>query len=448
MNTSFPKTYLQQMIVPHPTQSQVLVERNGNGWRLPALSTVDKSASLAEIESAVWQSFGLRVQILQEAARQEIATSHQIVITYLVENLSEHWLPTATLRWIGGDALGEFEFVDAAQQIATLETLTELADHQLPSTRAASARPDWRRRAEAWIHSELAQLERPPTGPIRLVKNWLLSCLLSVPTAQGTIYFKATHGSSLMVNEAAMSRSLAAHYPYAVPMPLAVHPEISWMLLEDFGKEVGWDAPVSVRMDALRSFARLQRASATDVETLLALGCIDRGLERLAEQIDPLVYDDEMLAYLAPDQQQKLHAGADRLKAMCAELASYHVPPTLVHGDLHMSNVARPAEDYLFFDWSDACITHPFLDMIDILHERDPALQTQLRDGYLAEWTAYESPERLLAMWQLAYPLCALHQAVSYRAILQNTEQRCKAELAGAMPFWFGQILQALQDAA
>ncbi len=42
------------------------------------------------------------------------------------------------------------------------------------------------------------------------------------------------------------------------------------------------------------------------------------------------------------------------------------------------------------------CIAHPFLDMIDILHEKDAALQVRLRDAYLAEWTAYEPIERLL----------------------------------------------------
>ena len=112
---------------------------------------------------------------------------------------------------------------------------------------------------------------------------------------------------------------------------------------------------------------------------------------------------------------------------------------------MHMSNVAAREEGYLFFDWSDACITHPFLDMISILHEADPELQNRLRDGYLALWTAYEPLDRLLEMWELAYVLCALHQAVSYQAIIANCEDACKYEMDWAMPFWFGKILDALQ---
>src|SRR5690606_4954923 len=123
----------------------------------------------------------------------------------------------SNLRWIGIDELAQVSFVDKAQQTAVCATLNELASGQTPTLRAPSARPGWRHQAEAWIHSELTRLERPPSGPITLVKNWLLSCLLKVPTAQGTIYFKATHGSALMVNEAAMTYRLAERYPHAVP---------------------------------------------------------------------------------------------------------------------------------------------------------------------------------------------------------------------------------------
>jgi aminoglycoside phosphotransferase (APT) family kinase protein len=151
-----------------------------------------------------------------------------------------------------------------------------------------------------------------------------------------------------------------------------------------------------------------------------------------------------MLAYIDEEKQRQLQAAAPRLRQMCAELDQYRAPATLMHGDMHMGNVAHRGNGYLFFDWTDACIAHPFLDMIDIVHERDVAVQTRLRDSYLKEWLAYEPMDRLLEMWKLAYPLCALHQAVSYRYILANTEERCKYELNWAMPFWFGKILESL----
>ncbi|HMN30441.1 MAG TPA: phosphotransferase, partial [Caldilineaceae bacterium] len=242
------------------------------------------------------------------------------------------------------------------------------------------------------------------------------------------------------------TQALAGLFPGALPTPIALEPGQDWMLLADFGPEVGWGAPVETREAVLRSFARLQIASAGRVDELLALGCVDRRLTRLADQIDPLFHDAEMVDYLDEEQQRRLPATADRLKVLCDCLAHYRVPATLMHGDMHMSNVARRADDFLFFDWSDACITHPFLDMIEILHEREQEAQMRLCDSYLAQWTDYDPMERLLEMWKMAYPLCALHQAVSYQAILANTEDACKTELAWAIPHWFSKILTALDE--
>ncbi|MBI1880332.1 MAG: phosphotransferase [Chloroflexi bacterium] len=52
------------------------------------------------------------------------------------------------------------------------------------------------------------------------------------------------------------------------------------------------------------------------------------------------------------------------LKARCDQLAGYSVPQTLVHGDLHTGNVALVEGKLLFFDWTDACVTHPFFDVM------------------------------------------------------------------------------------
>ena len=95
-------------------------------------------------------------------------------------------------------------------------------------------------------------------------------------------------------------------------------------------------------------------------------------------------------------------------RAICAELARYAVPSTLVHGDLHLGNVARLAGRYLFFDWTDGCVAHPFFDTISIFQTkqaRDPGVQARLRDSYLGVWAGYESIERLREAWTLAKPL-------------------------------------------
>jgi aminoglycoside phosphotransferase (APT) family kinase protein len=151
------------------------------------------------------------------------------------------------------------------------------------------------------------------------------------------------------------------------------------------------------------------------------------------------------MAGVTAEQRERLRAAGPALKELCARLAASRVPATLVHGDLHLANVAQSAAGYLFFDWCDAAVSHPFLDMSDILHEADPDIRARLRDSYLAVWTDYEPLDRLEDLWRMAHPLCALHQAVSYRSLIRHTEPRNRPDLAWAMPFWAEQILSSLK---
>jgi hypothetical protein len=68
--------------------------------------------------------------------------------------------------------------------------------------------------------------------------------------------------------------------------------------------------------------------------------------------------------------------------------------------------VARGPQGYRFFDWTDACVAHPFLDLPTIRRgtsfageevEAELRLRLLLRDAYLAEWASFEPPDRLVA---------------------------------------------------
>jgi hypothetical protein len=241
-------------------------------------------------------------------------------------------------------------------------------------------------------------------------------------------------------------RGLSRFYPDHIPTPLSIDEQRRWMLLADFSPVIGWDAPVEVREEMLRVYGELQRDAASRLDDLLVMGCLDRRLDRLAVQVDPLLEDTVTLAsQLDAAEIKRLRALAPRLKALCAELASYAVPPTLVHGDLHLDNVARPAGSYLFFDWTDGCVAHPFFDTISIFEVEDPHVQVRLRDSYLGVWADYEPIERLLEAWALAKPLCALHQAVSYQHIVASLEDTNKPELAWGLPYWLRKLLQSLE---
>jgi Ser/Thr protein kinase RdoA (MazF antagonist) len=150
------------------------------------------------------------------------------------------------------------------------------------------------------------------------------------------------------------------------------------------------------------------------VDVLLELGCHDRRLERLSGQAATLAADAAALGGLTDAERAQFRVALPRLQAMCAALAACGIPQTLVHGDLHLHNVAGRAGHQQFFDWTDACVSHPFFDLISVFDDEDCARQVQLRDAYLGVWSDDAPVERLLEAWALARLLSDLHQAISY----------------------------------
>ena len=274
------------------------------------------------------------------------------------------------------------------------------------------------------------------TAPLEIVRNWSLSYVLRAKTGHGDYYFKTVAKLPLFVNEARFVKTLAGLFPQAVLTPTAVQTEQDWMLLPALERIINWDAPLPQRKVFLRRFAWLQRSAVAHEETLLAAGCLDRRLQWMQAQIAPLIQADICQEALNEDEVVALIGQIPRLQAVCSVLAEAPVPQTLVHGDLHGGNVGRQNGKIFFFDWTDACLSHPFFDMVDIFYEEDTAVQTQLRDAYLSEWTAFAAISELLKIWNLAEIGAAIHHAISYWQILVNIEPRARGELEHMLPFW------------
>jgi len=168
----------------------------------------------------------------------------------------------------------------------------------------------------------------------------------------------------------------------------------------------------------------------------------------LAGQIEPLLNDSTALAGLEADQIERLRAQGSRLVEMCAQLATAAIPPTLAHGDLHPGNIARAPGGYRFFDWTDGCIAHPFLDLVTVKDAAEYALGheawTSLRESYLALWSDYEPLDRLRALWLIAEPLGYLHDAISYQHIVEALEPASRWEVDGVVAFLLEKVLACL----
>jgi hypothetical protein len=134
----------------------------------------------------------------------------------------------------------------------------------------------------------------------------------------------------------------------------------------------------------LPRYAELQLALASRVARFLALGVPDERLAGLAHQFQRALDDDDLLFIgrpggITPDELVRLRDAVRLVSSMCSDLAAVGIPETLQHDDFHDGQVFVRDGRYLFLDWGDSCVSHPFHTMVVTL--RVLAWQQDLRPG-------------------------------------------------------------------
>ena len=440
------------IIVACPQDGGVVLIRGGRRWTLPnfAPQTTD-ARQVDHINAEMRRMLGLDTVTLR-CAQSRIGDDERDswrVFVALARNSDSPLLPSA--RWVAQSDLRSTEFTPPNLADAVNAWFAERDNP--PLKRAPWHSAAWFDGALDWIHARLDTLGMPAIAPVRQLRAWGLSCAMRVATAGGDVYFKAA--PPFMAHEGRVMQAVAERYPALLPPPLAVDAQRGWLLMPDYGDDMLHKSPDIARWEtALRLFARMQAEQAARTQDWLALGCPDRGLGRMVDLIDPLIMSSTRLldgkSYgLSADEIDRLRALSMRLKLMCARLAQYVMPQTLVHGDLG-GNILMNNGGYVFFDWTDACISHPFFDMATISGayfdesalKLDASTDDRLRDAYLDAWTAHEPRERLIEAFEAAKPLGALHQAMTYMWILTNIAEDERAELESGLAHWLRNLLR------
>ena len=244
------------------------------------------------------------------------------------------------------------------------------------------------------------------SGTIEQRKHWSISAILRVPTTAGDLWFKQVPG--FMAHEAGVLRWLSALRPGAVPEVVAVGPD--WSIMRAFPpprEEPEIDNPFGL-------LASLQQEAAARLDELLALGCPDRRTPSFLRDLEALA---DRADILEPEQRAALVDAIPALEHRCGRLDDGPVPPSLVHGDLHAGNWTRGTDgQWLIFDWTDACVAHPFVDL-GLLPIRDERLREARLRSYVDTWGVGSGAAPLL---RAAVPVAAGHHAVSYQRIVDG----------------------------
>ena len=318
--------------------------------------------------------------------------------------------------------------------------------------------PDWLEQATDWIQTQLAASGWPTTGPVELMHQRPWSAVARVSTADGTVYFKAL--APAYQYEVALTQALARWRPDCTVRLLGVDLERGWMLSADAGVTLrsadGSPAQIEHWLEVLPLYVELQTEMAGRVPDLLGLGTPDRRLATLPDQYNQLLEATEDLRIgmdpgLTPEEYQQLRDLRPRFAAWCEQLASYGLPETLTHEEIHDPNVLVRDDRYTFIDWSDSSVAHPFFTMLVTIRAAAHRLKlaefgpemTRLRDVYLEPWTTFATRRELLAAFDLAYRLGMANRALSWHYDWRSLAERHREPYADAVPGWLQDFLNA-----
>jgi hypothetical protein len=410
-------------LIPDISGTRVLAVPAGEGiWTLPSFEHDGDwfawaSAAIARRASVY---FGIPMTALRE---HSLAGCH----IYELEIQAREWTPPAGTRWIARSDLSETALEPPELSSVFHAWFAEQETGVIPRLRPPWERRGWYEEAARWILSECARLGHTPSGPIEQLKAaWSLSSILRVRTSAGALYFKADFAKP--PSEPAVIAALARRWPHNVPDMVAADHDRGWMLMRDFGARALDDEPFTRWQAANRTFSAIQVACSIDLEPWWRLGCPDLRIPALVTYMDRLLGDPAALRIgepggLTEPEARRLRELAPRSHAMWDELAAIPVPASIVQQDFRHNNLVVSGSSYLFYDWSDTVIGHPFfaccrfLDYVqyDLNQRRRLSVEERKRrivDAYLQPWTRILGQADLKRAFDLARRLNPIYVAI------------------------------------
>lgn len=322
----------------------------------------------------------------------------------------------------------------------------------------------WREQAHDWLDESLAVAGLARRGAIATVKRAPWSQVVRIPTTAGPVWFKANVPT--LGQEAALLARLAQLAPGSVPTPLAVEPELGWLLLPDRGptlRTLGRDGDPDTWMELAGQWSAVVRGLAPHSAELEGLGVprfdpADAGgylVDRIAELAGLPATD---AAHLTTADADRLRTVVDTVSRAGEQLTGLHLPLTLWHNDLHTNNVFAPdaAGRLTYFDLGDALIGTPLAELLIPLrfltHARggelsvhtDPLADTDLArivEAVIEPWTDLAAARDLRAAVRPALLIGVLGRSESWRRAVASADAEGRAEFGDASTAWLLELV-------
>ena len=227
---------------------------------------------------------------------------------------------------------------------------------RLPPNVGPWGRPGWFAEVGGWLEGVLE-----PRGErvvsVAQVSTYDLACVLRARTTNGSVYLKA----SVDGLESVVTPHLAHTFPNLVPETLAVHKTRGWLLTRGGGERLSGAADIAVWSDALGKLARFQNSGVN----LQALGGAVHSFDALAERAEVFLRDKATLSgWVRKDQVDTLADLPSQIRRAHERVSALGLPKGPAHGDAGpMNALVDETGNVKWFDWSEAGVAHPFMDV-------------------------------------------------------------------------------------
>jgi hypothetical protein len=337
----------------------------------------------------------------------------------------------------------DVETLDPAWARASMRSWTRERIAGWSDLRPQWSRPGWLAEASRWMQGQMIAAGYPNPEVPRIHQLWGISVVLSAASRAGSAFLKCS--GDRFRHEGRMTQALADRSPGYFPDVLAVEPDRGWLLMRDLDAPLIGDQPESMWQLGLDALAGLQQKWLGRTDDLLATGAELRPLCQLADWVNGTAQDADLMSRFAEEVREAWLASVPAMVAACTSLDQIGPGPTLTHGDFHPWNVVAGQDRTRIFDWTDAAVAHPFLDLVTyIMRTNDLALRRHLLQRYLGFWSRYLSSDDLDAAGRLALVVGALYQAYNHSQLIPTVMPDDLAQLRDGDVSWLQRALNRL----
>ncbi len=281
---------------------------------------------------------------------------------------------------------------------------------------------------------------------ITQIKVSSLSSVMKIAAGE-TYYFKVI--PEFFQNELTIIKHLSTRYPQNVQSLYNYDLKNSCFITKDIGLPLLAECQdKEIWMRVLKDYAKMQIGEMDQVKGLLAKGITDRRMPKLIEHID---FISQRIKNVVRDEECSLTTNEialwfsleRELKNECVKLDNT-IPDTIEHGDLYLANIAFGKERVIFFDFTDICVTHPFLSLATFFAECD-FKDEEIREielAYLSCFSDYLAIDELKRVLVRAKAVGEIHLAYTYLSLYENLPKEQRWEVSKSFPSCIRHVLK------